>query len=393
MPCPSGMSPALAPITENFAWHREGDKPRADDGLRTEPGRHRQQVPLDLRCRRTQGVDVRVQQDLHRERLQPGRLCRSLWSGPGEARQEHPGRHARCSCTSGWKTPFCWIRSGLQPTSSWSRTARRPSRSTTSNLSRNMSGLEEQSSNPYCIWSKPARVRLQNGRTVWLSGGGMLNYIIRRLIIAFFLLIGIGIVSFIVIKLPPGDFATRYQQYLIDRGTPQEEAERAAQNVRKQYDLDKPAADPVLSLDQGYGHRRQIWLFVCLPQGCWRTDRRAPAQDDLHGGAVPMLSQPLLGWAWASLWRPRKYGFWDNFWAVAVFYFHLRARDFRSPLFCLYVLVIKLNQPSIIVFLLAPICDRPLELGQGRRYVQAYLAGPAHRRAGRCRPQLARDAR
>ena len=42
----------------------------------------------------------------------------------------------------------------------------------------------------------------------------MLNYIFRRLVIAVFLLIGIGIVSFIVIKLPPGDFASRYQQYL-----------------------------------------------------------------------------------------------------------------------------------------------------------------------------------
>ncbi len=52
----------------------------------------------------------------------------------------------------------------------------------------------------------------------------MLNYVFRRLIIAIFLLIGIGVVSFIVIKLPPGDFASRYQQYLVDRGTPYDEA-------------------------------------------------------------------------------------------------------------------------------------------------------------------------
>src|SRR5688500_2658284 len=70
----------------------------------------------------------------------------------------------------------------------------------------------------------------------------MANYIIRRVIIAFFMLLGIGVVSFIVIKLPPGDFASRYQQYLVDRGSTMEDAQRAAQIVRVQYDLDKPIA-------------------------------------------------------------------------------------------------------------------------------------------------------
>ena len=95
----------------------------------------------------------------------------------------------------------------------------------------------------------------------------MINYILRRLVIAFFLLIGIGIVSFIVIKLPPGDFATRYQQYLIDRGSPFEEAQRAAQIVREQYGLDQPPTAPVFHLGQGDCYRRQVWLFLCLPQG------------------------------------------------------------------------------------------------------------------------------
>src|SRR5437868_395785 len=70
--------------------------------------------------------------------------------------------------------------------------------------------------------------------------GFMVSYIFRRLVIAFFMLIGIGIVSFIIIKLPPGDFADRYQQYLIDRGSSVEDAQRAAQIVRVQYGLDQP---------------------------------------------------------------------------------------------------------------------------------------------------------
>jgi peptide/nickel transport system permease protein len=69
----------------------------------------------------------------------------------------------------------------------------------------------------------------------------MLNYIIRRLVIAFFLLIGVGIVSFVVIQLPPGDFASNYKYYLINQaGMSEAEADRAAQIVRERYDLDKP---------------------------------------------------------------------------------------------------------------------------------------------------------
>jgi peptide/nickel transport system permease protein len=69
----------------------------------------------------------------------------------------------------------------------------------------------------------------------------MLNYIIRRLVIAFFLLIGVGIVSFVVIQLPPGDFASNYKYYLINQaGMSEDEADRAAQIVRERYDLDKP---------------------------------------------------------------------------------------------------------------------------------------------------------
>src|SRR5215203_4052218 len=70
----------------------------------------------------------------------------------------------------------------------------------------------------------------------------MLSYIIRRIIIALFLLIAIAIVSFIVIKLPPGDYASRYKQFLLQRGAAAEEAERAAQIVREQYGLDQPVA-------------------------------------------------------------------------------------------------------------------------------------------------------
>ena len=45
----------------------------------------------------------------------------------------------------------------------------------------------------------------------------MVSYILRRLLASIPLLIGISIVSFIIIQLPPGDFATSYEMQLINR--------------------------------------------------------------------------------------------------------------------------------------------------------------------------------
>ena len=69
----------------------------------------------------------------------------------------------------------------------------------------------------------------------------MINYILRRLLISVIMLLGIGLVSFIVIQLPPGDFATSYQNFLINQsGMTQEEAQEAADIMRVRYGLDQP---------------------------------------------------------------------------------------------------------------------------------------------------------
>ena len=43
----------------------------------------------------------------------------------------------------------------------------------------------------------------------------MFNYILRRLVIAVFVLFAIAAISFFIIQLPPGDFASTYKQFLI----------------------------------------------------------------------------------------------------------------------------------------------------------------------------------
>jgi ABC-type dipeptide/oligopeptide/nickel transport system permease component len=69
----------------------------------------------------------------------------------------------------------------------------------------------------------------------------MIGYILRRILSAIPLLIGISIVSFIIIQLPPGDFATSYEMMLMNQGNmSRQEAQAAADQYRALYGLDKP---------------------------------------------------------------------------------------------------------------------------------------------------------
>jgi peptide/nickel transport system permease protein len=176
----------------------------------------------------------------------------------------------------------------------------------------------------------------------------MLSYILRRLVIAFFMLIGIGIVSFVIIKLPPGDFASRYRQYLIDRGTAVTEADNAARIMREQYDLDKPLAT------QFY-----IWIKGIVTEGkfgysfAYRKDVGELIADRLPKtlmlAVLAHLISTVFGVGLGIFVAPRKYGFWDNFWSILAFIFTSVPR-FSLAIIILYLLVITFGQPSISSF-------------------------------------------
>mgnify|MGYP005835918969 CR=1 FL=1 len=176
----------------------------------------------------------------------------------------------------------------------------------------------------------------------------MLNYILRRLVVAFFLLIGIGLVSFVVIKLPPGDFASRYEQYLINQGMPQDEAERAAQTLRERYDLDKPL-----------GTQFVLWVKGMVAEGkfgyslAYRKDVGELIADRMPKTLlIAVLSHTISTFVGVGLGifvATRKYGFWDNLFAVLSFIFTSVPR-FSLAIIFLYILVIQLKQPSIVSF-------------------------------------------
>jgi peptide/nickel transport system permease protein len=177
----------------------------------------------------------------------------------------------------------------------------------------------------------------------------MINYILRRLFVAIFLLIGVGIVSFVVIQLPPGDFASTYKQYLINQsGMSQEDAEVAAKIVRERYDLDKPIAVQFVLWIKGmvtegkfgysFSYRRDVGELIA---------ERLP--KTLLLAALAHLISTVVGVGLGIFVAPRKYGFWDNLASVMAFIFTSIPR-FSIAIIILYILVFQFKQPSIVSF-------------------------------------------
>jgi len=66
----------------------------------------------------------------------------------------------------------------------------------------------------------------------------MVSYIVRRVFYALIMVVLVSFVSFIIIKLPPGDFLTQKLAQLRARGD--RSAEGQIETYRKRYNLDKP---------------------------------------------------------------------------------------------------------------------------------------------------------
>lgn len=177
----------------------------------------------------------------------------------------------------------------------------------------------------------------------------MLNYILRRLLIAFFLLIGVGIVSFIVIQLPPGDFASNYKTYLMSQsGMSEQDADRAAQIVRERYDLDKPVSVQFF-----------LWVKGMVTEGkfgysfAYRKDVGELIAERLPKTLLLALLahaiSTFVGVGLGIFVAPRKYSVWDNASSVIAFILTSVPR-FSMALIILYLLVFTFNQPTIISF-------------------------------------------
>jgi peptide/nickel transport system permease protein len=68
----------------------------------------------------------------------------------------------------------------------------------------------------------------------------MIKFIVIRILSVIPVLIGVSLVSFAIIQLPPGDFASSFKVNLLNNGVSEAEAERQTQALRVQYGLDQP---------------------------------------------------------------------------------------------------------------------------------------------------------
>jgi len=174
----------------------------------------------------------------------------------------------------------------------------------------------------------------------------MLNYVLRRSLIAFFMLIGIGVVSFIVIKLPPGDFATTYEGYLLAKGTSQEDADRAAAFIRQEYGLNKPLAEQFVWWVKGIVADGKFGYSFAYGKDVGELiAERLPYTLVL--ALMCHLISTVVGVGVGIFVATRKYGFWDNLWAILSFILTSVPR-FSIAILILFVLVFTFHQPSLV---------------------------------------------
>jgi len=177
----------------------------------------------------------------------------------------------------------------------------------------------------------------------------MINYILRRLLMAVLVLFGISLVAFIVIQLPPGDFATLYKQRLINQaGMSTTEAEAAADVFRERYGLNH-------SLPIQYFN----WVKGIVTEGSFGYSM-AYAKDvgELIGERLPRTillallahaTSSLVGIAVGIFIAPRQYSLSDNVAALVAFVFTSVPR-FWIALVIIYLLVFTFGQQHVSSF-------------------------------------------
>jgi peptide/nickel transport system permease protein len=178
----------------------------------------------------------------------------------------------------------------------------------------------------------------------------MVNYILRRIVWAVIVLIGVSVVSFIVIEISPGDFVSTYELRLMQQGgMSAEEAKLAGEKVRERYGLTGPF------------HERYLkWVTGIVTEGDFGP-AMAYGGKDVSELIVERLPRTLLlaflahaistvlGLAIGIYVAPRQYSLSDNIAALSAF-FLTSAPRFALALIVAYWLVFGLGQSHVSAF-------------------------------------------
>jgi peptide/nickel transport system permease protein len=177
----------------------------------------------------------------------------------------------------------------------------------------------------------------------------MLNYLLRRITISVFMLLGVALVSFIVIQLPPGDVATNYKAFLKQQpGVTEEDAERQANLLRSRYGLDQPMPVQFYNWIKGivtegkfgfsFAYRRDVGELIA---------ERLP--KTLALALLSHIISTFVGLALGIIVATRKYGVLDNVTGILAFILTSIPR-FVLALVILYLMVFTFKLPSITGF-------------------------------------------
>ena len=177
----------------------------------------------------------------------------------------------------------------------------------------------------------------------------MINYILRRLLMAVVVLLGISLVAFIVIQLPPGDFAQAYKQRLINQaGMTPTEAEAAAAIYRARYGLDKPIPIQYLNWIKGIVTEGSFGYSMAYGRDVGELiAERLPRTILL--ALLAHATSTLVGVVVGIYIAPRQYSLSDNAAALVAFIFTSLPR-FWIALVIIYLLVFVFKQQHVSSF-------------------------------------------
>ena len=177
----------------------------------------------------------------------------------------------------------------------------------------------------------------------------MLNYILRRLLMAVVVLLGISLVAFIVIQLPPGDFAQVYKQRLINQaGMTATEAEAAAAVYRARYGLDKSIPLQYLNWIKGIVTEGSFGYSMAYGRDVGELiAERLPRTILL--ALLAHATSSFVGIVVGIFIAPRQYSLSDNLAALFAFVFTSVPR-FWLALVIIYLLVFTFGQQHVSSF-------------------------------------------
>jgi peptide/nickel transport system permease protein len=177
----------------------------------------------------------------------------------------------------------------------------------------------------------------------------MVGYLTRRIVTSIFLLIGISIVSFIIIQLPPGDFATTYKAFLISTGgLTEDKAEEATQMIRERYGLDQPMAVQYLSWVKGIVTRGEFGFSFAYRRDVGSLIAERLPKTLMLALAAHLVSS-VVGIGIGIYVAPRQYSLPDNVMAVLAFILSSLPRFFMA-LVIMYMLVFTFDQTHVTSF-------------------------------------------